>query len=164
MESGFRDPRSAPIYSANYDFQPMVRDYPRSFWVDLKFPPPPTLRVGYPVEIVSTDPRFVPPQQSFLVQDIVGTRVILSSTYNEPEVYWRDVKPYVAMRGRDRDGMWHPWQHDAGEEAVTPITYRKQVDPSFYQPEGWGYSTRGSVGVDRNWLYGRGRPVGYLVW
>lgn len=162
----------AYIYSVNYDFQPMIHDYPKSVWVDLKFPPPSSLKVGFPARIVSTDPSFTPPDQTFLVQDIVGTRVILSSHADEGEVYWRSIIPYHANRGREVDGRWHGWKasqdpsidSDQGASSFPTSIASRYGDYDFARASRWGYVTRGSEGSDKGWLYGRGRPVGMLIW
>lgn len=132
-----------PIYSINYDFMPTIPYSQKVLWVQLRYPAPPSLRVGNMVQIISTDQNFTPPSDILQVIDIIGTRVALSSRYDNicsPA----PCPPFSP--GRKREGSWHPWSHSYGT---------------------WGYETRDvsdSPYAYRSWLYGNGRSVSYLVW
>lgn len=78
--------RYLPVLSINYDSLPMALESPKTFWVDLNSPAPPDLQVGSPARLhvtlnsgVRTSLNTGDPLNSvFHVEDIIGSRVILS--------------------------------------------------------------------------------------
>lgn len=130
-----------PIYSINYDFVPTIPNGYKCLFVELRFPPPPDLRIGEGVILHSDNPKFVPPPGKLNVLDIIGTRVVLTSdlprlpTDNPLTLY----KPK-----NDRKG-WRPIEHG-------------------YH---WGYVTRDVDSLPSshlNGMAGNGGAVGWLVW
>jgi len=135
--------RSIPIYSINYDFNPTIPYSQKVLWTQLKYPSPTSLRIGSTVKIISSDPNFVPPPVILKVIDVVGTRVALETCERNTYTPSSCIKPFV--RGPPRDQPWYSWDH---------------------APH-WGYATRDVSAcpyADRNWVYGNGGPVAYLVW
>lgn len=81
-----RKGRLIEIVSLNYDNLPMELEAPKTFWVDLKSPPPKDLMVGNPVKLhlapnCGLSTTFSPDSvwnSVFSVADIIGSRVILN--------------------------------------------------------------------------------------
>ena len=141
MECGARN--RVEIYSINYDFLQTIPYSQKVLWVQLRYPAPASLRIGDKVHIVSTDSYFNPPSDMLRVVDIVGTRVSLTS--NTRDVYACN-PPCPFGDGTKRVGRWHPWSHSYGT---------------------WGYQTRDVSDFPyayRQWTYGNGVPISYLVW
>jgi len=83
-----------PVLSYNYDYLPMNIESPKCFWVDLNGPPPEDFEVRKPVRLFLTPESGIDTMpfgkssglwnSVFFVDDIVGSRIILSP-YRESE-------------------------------------------------------------------------------
>lgn len=132
------------ILSINYDFLQSIPYSQKVLWVQLRYPASPSLRIGDFVRIISGDRHFGAPRDELRVVDIVGTRVALSSKI--PDVYVASLPDPPFSPGVKREGRWIPQTHSEGT---------------------WGYATRDVSDQPyayRNWTYGNGRPISYLVW
>ncbi len=132
------------IYSINFDYVPTLVNGIKCMYLELKFPPPKDLRIGEGVMIKTTDPNFVPPPGDLYVLDIIGTRVVIAPTLPGPA----SRVPVVSYQPKNDRPGWNPLDH--GDQ--------------------WGYSTRSALenktnpNLDRNWVFGSGKPVGVLIW
>lgn len=125
----------ADVFSVNYDFSPMIPYAAQNLWIQLRWPM--SLPIGTRVRLVSIDPNFTPPPKDLRVVDVIGTRVCLETA--DRSALSRGYGTSVGMKHAPEGGALSPW----------------------------GYQTRNvsSVGhPDRNWTYGNGRPIAYLVW
>jgi len=131
------------IFSINYDFLQSVPFSQKVLWVQLRYPAPPSLRMGELVRIVSSDRDFNPPSEDLKVLDIIGTRVALTSRISSIYTRCPPTPPFAS--GVPRNDRWHPWDHGWHFGNAT----RDMSD----QPYSY-----------RQWLYGNGQSISYLVW
>lgn len=131
-----------PIYSINYDFLPTTMYGAKCLWIDLKFPAPANLAIGERFILVSADKNLIFPGDILTIRDIVGTRLVIN---RETPKSSDDSLKYFTQK-RDDETPWQPLKH---------------------APQ-WGYSTRDlanpNPAADRNWLYGHGKPIAFLVY
>lgn len=135
--------KALPLYSLNYDFMPTTMYGAKCLWADMKFPEYGP-KIGSKIKFASVDSNLVMPTKSdIIVSDIIGTRIVFKC---------RDAK--------DSDA------------ALTFFKQKKDVSKKLWNPlrhaPHWGYSTRDladpNPAADRNWIYGNGEPVLYMIW
>ena len=131
------------IFAINYDFQQAIPFSQKVLWAQLRYPAPPSLQIGQLVRIVSIDRNFNPPSEDLRVVDIIGTRVALTSKIANIFARCPPTPPFTS--GVPREESWHPWDHAWHFGNAT----RDMSD----QPYAY-----------RQWLYGNGRSISYLVW
>lgn len=157
----------AEIYAVNYDFIPTVRHFPKTLWVTLKFHPPRSLEVGMMVRIVSRSGCFTPSNECFIILDIIGMRIALKRVdCSLVSCNFRDrVIPFT------RNFRSVPGHRPSNFHNVEVMNDTAPYLPSYgceSSPYGvWGYATRdpyGLPGANRNWTYGQGDSISYLVW
>lgn len=72
-----------PIESMNYGTVPTLLETPHVLWAQLRFPPPCNFKVSEKVAILDENDRIL---GIFLIDDIVGTRIILWPVIHDTKI------------------------------------------------------------------------------
>ncbi len=151
--------------SINYDFMPTSHQARKELWLQLRYPPPSSLKQNSLLRLRSIDinretsspdlywnsrrefhdNNLVLPGEYLQVVDIIGTRVIVKVP-NERSVNASNVHPFIANNQKvATESQWHPLKHSAH----------------------WGYTTKDwitTINTYKNWTHGSGVPVAYASW
>lgn len=140
--------------AAYYDFIPTSHQARKVFWIQLRNPPPHSLKFGTLVNLESLDKNLGLPSQSLQVVDIIGTRVVLEpmivdGQQNEGPTY-NTVKAFIPGNqklkiGGSLNNKWHPLKHG----------------------EHWAYTLKDwtdTLHTARNWTFGSGEAVACITW
>lgn len=130
-----------------YDFLPTMHDAKKVFWIQLRDQAPSSLKFGTLVKLVALDKNLGLPPQSFQVVDVIGTRVVLQPlTIPESDrPKYTSVVPFHPGNQKSSGRGWQPLDHD-------------------YH---WAYALKDwttSLHTARNWTYGSGISVAYIMW
>jgi hypothetical protein len=136
------------VQAIYYDFLPTLHSAKKVLWVQLRTPPPSSLKIGTIVKLTALDRNLGLPSQSLQVTDVIGTRVVLSHPSSRlqtiPQPRYDQVIPFVAGNQKLQLG-WNPLDHD---------------DHWAYALKDWAETVRKA----RNWTYGSGVSVAHIVW
>jgi hypothetical protein len=131
-----------PLYSLNYDYIPTILYGSQCLWADTKFPVS-NLKIGTKIKFVSVDTNLVMPTEADItVSDIIGTRIVFKCQHQTDSLR---ALTFFEQKKDISKTQWHPLNHGPH----------------------WGYSTRdlaSNPAADRNWVYGNGDPLLYMVW
>ena len=135
------------VMAAYYDFIPTMHQAKKVFWIQLRDPPPSSLKFGTLVKLGALDPNLGLPLQSLQVVDIIGTRVVLQplSIPESDRPKYSSIIPFQPGNQKRSDKKWHPLDHD------------------FH----WAYALKDwatTVNTAKNWTYGSGESVAYIIW
>lgn len=122
-----------PIFNISYDYIPSEMASEKVMWVSTQFPV--KIPIGTIVRLMSQQPNFKIPDIAFQIKDIILDKIVLSPMIEAPS----------------RANKRHYWPNNS--PIWTPLDYANQ----------WGYSTRMGFNGDRNYNYGIGKPICYLM-
>lgn len=138
----YNSQRMINVYSINYDFVPSSTYRDKVLWIVTDYVPS-DLRIGQYVKLVSDIPEMGFPNTTLQIEDIEGKRIILSTKLVPKSV----IRAGGNLRyyGKQNAPKW------------TPLNRAPH----------WGNTTRDFTylpGQYRNWQYGYGNAIGYLIY